>query len=476
MKAGLVASPQTGRLIIALAHKADPEPRTLVEDTDRGGPVVAGADANEFAPGGTVAVDGNAIAYPMGKLADLPTGDYVAQALLICNHDLLSPETAGNLYSAPKKIHFDAAKPQKVALELTSQIPAEEAPKETELVKFVKIQSQLLSRFHGRPIYLRAGIILPGNYWREPNRRYPLWVRIGGLDTRYTHVLSLMEKKLSFERAWMAPGAPQMILMHLDGAGPFGDAYQVNSANNGPYGDAITQELIPYVEAQFRCVGQPHARVLSGVSTGGWSSLALQVFYPDYFNGVWSFCPDGVDFRAFELVNIYGDPNAYVNAYGFERPSERTVTGETKLTMRREVLLENVLGRGDSYTLSGGQWGAWNATYGPRRADGLPTPLWDPETGVIDHETALQWKKYDLRIVLENNWKTLGPKLQGKIHIAVAEADNYFLNNAVHLMDDFLSQATPPYGGQISYGPGQGHGWTGLSEADLMQEIARQTK
>ena len=223
-----------------------------------------------------------------------------------------------------------------------------------------------------------------------------------------------MGAKSDFRKAWQADDAPQFILLQLDGAGPFGDPYQVNSANNGPYGDAITQELIPYVEQQFRGIGQPRARVLSGGSTGGWVSLALQVFYPDFFNGTWTFCPDGVDFRAFELVNIYDDPNAYTNQFGFERPSDRTLNGDVRLTMRREVGVENLLGDGNTWTMSGEQWGAWNATYGPRGSDGRPVPLWDPQTGVINHDVAEQWKKYDLRLVMRKELENPRPQTPGQ--------------------------------------------------------------
>jgi hypothetical protein len=205
--------------------------------------------------------------------------------------------------------------------------------------------------------------------------------------------------------------------------------------------------------------------VLSGASTGGWVSLALQVFYPDFFNGTWTSCPDGVDFRAFELVDIYKDANAYVNEYGCERPSQRAVNGDIRLYMRREVGFENVLGAGNSWTMSGKDWGSWNAVYGPRGADGRPTALWDPQTGAINPALVEQWKKYDLRMVMEENWKTLGPKLQGKLHISVGDADDYFLNNAVHLLDEFLSHADPPYKGRIVYGPGKGHGWSDVQAA-----------
>ncbi|MFO0888788.1 MAG: alpha/beta hydrolase-fold protein [Isosphaeraceae bacterium] len=251
-----------------------------------------------------------------------------------------------------------------------------------------------------------------------------------------------------------------------------GDPYQVNSANHGPYGDAITRELIPYVEETFRGIGRGSTRVLDGGSTGGWVALALQVFNPEFFNA-WAFCPDSVDFRSFELVNIYEDENAYVDRRGRERPAARERTGEVRYTMRHECGLENVLGRGGSWAMSGGQWGAWNATYGPRARDGRPVPLWDPRTGQIDRAAVEHWRAYDLRLVLEANWRSLGPKLRGKLHIWVGEADDYFLNDAVHRLDTFLRRADPPFEGTVAYGPGMGHCWMGISEAEMMQQMAR---
>ena len=320
------------------------------------------------------------------------------------------PAAPGNLYSKPQKIHFDPAQGGSWKLELTQQIPPEQLPPDTDQIKFIKIQSKRLSEFYGRPIFLRAGVILPRDYAREPSRRYPLWVRIGGLNGRYTGVLRQMEEKSEFRKTWLADDTPRLILLQLDGAGPNGDPYYVNSANNGPFGDALVEELIPHVEATFRAVGQPRARFLSGTSTGGWVCLALQVFYPDFFNGAWSSCPDPVDFRALELVNIYQDDNAYVNRYGNERPSARDAKGDVKLLMRREVGVENLLGRGNSYTCSGEQWGDWNAVFGPRGADGRPVPLWDPQTGKINHAVAEQWKKYDLRLVLEAQLENARPQ------------------------------------------------------------------
>lgn len=471
----LASTPQTGRLFVIIGRTEKPEPRLLLGRTGPDAPVSLAGDMTGFTPGMAGMLDQSAITFPITNLAALPAGDYFVQALLDSNRDLRSPNAPGNVYSRARKIHLDPARGGTVKLEMTRQIPPEQLPAETQFIKYVKIQSKLLSEFHGRPIYLRAGIILPRDYEREPTRKYPLWVRIGGYGARYSSISSFMDENAEFRKTWLAKDTPQMILLQLDGAGPYGDPYQVNSANNGPYGDAIVKELIPYVEEKFRGLAQPHARVLSGLSTGGWASLALQVFYPDFFNGTWTFCPDPVDFRAFELVNIYEDDNAYVDKHGRERPSERSVNGETRLTMRREVQIENVLGNGDNWTMSGGQWGAWNAVYGPCERDGSLTTLWDPQTGKIDHNVAEQWKKHDLRLVMQENWKTLGPKLRGKLHISVGDADNYFLNNAVHLLDDFLSHADPPYRGRIVYGPGKGHGWSDVTLPQMLKEMGAAT-
>jgi hypothetical protein len=438
LKKDLMATPQTGRLLVILSRTKNPEPRTIIGSTGLDAPYVIAGDVANLAPGTSSTLDQRNITSPITNLSELPAGDYFAQALLSVNHDLRAADAPGNFYSSVRKLHIESGHQGAFDLELSRQIPGEQMQRDTKLVRYVKIQSRLLSEFYQRPIYLRAGIILPRDFSREPNRNYPLWVRIGGWGARYTAVSNLMSDDSEFHKNWMADGTPRMILLQLDGAGPLGDPYQVNSANNGPYGDAITQELIPQVEKMFRGIGEPRARVLSGLSTGGWVSLALQIFYPDFFNGTWTFCPDPVDFRAFELVNIYEDQNAYTNSFGYERPSDRTILGDVRLTMRRELQGENIMGEGDSWTMSGGQWCTWNATYGPRGADGRPSVLWDPQTGKIDHAVAEAWKKYDLRLVLQNNWATLGPKLQGKLHISVGEADNYFLNNAVHLLDHCL--------------------------------------
>ena len=465
-----------GRLFVVFARGEGEqgEPRAGIGTTGIDASPVAARDVRGLAPGRPALVDGRAIAFPLTSLDRLPAGAYRAQAVLKVNHDLKELDSEGNLYSDPLLVRVSSRGTPAIRLTLTHRVPDESLPADGRFIKYLKVRSALLSAFWRRPIYLRAGVILPRDFYDDTTRRFPLRVHIGGYGVRFTGVERLM-RDTAFRAAWSAVDVPSMIVLQLDGDGPLGDPYQVNSDNHGPYGDAVTTELIPYVERTFRGIGSPASRVVDGGSTGGWVSLALQVFYPDFFNGVWSYCPDGVDFRGFQLVDIYADTNAYVNRHGFERPSARDVNGDVRFTMRHELQMENVIGDGDSWTMSGGQWGAWNATYGARGADGRPVALWDPRTGHIDRGAAEHWKRYDLRAVLEQNWATLGPRLRGKIRIWVGDADDYFLNNAVHMLDDFLERARPAYEGSIVYGPGKGHCWNALTPREMMLEMGRRT-
>jgi hypothetical protein len=470
---GLQLRPVDGRLLVVLGLPKEPEPWRSIGMTGLAAPVFLGRDVRAFAPGSAEVIDQSAILFPIAHLSLLPRGEYRVQAVLDISQDLKLVDAPGNLYSEPVNVRLDPAAGGTVHLTLCRVFPDEELPSQTEFVRFIKLRSEKLSRFHGRPMYLRAGILLPPGYQHDRERRYPLRVHIGGYGTRYTEVADWMREGSDFRKIWLEESTPRMIVLHLDGSGPYGDPYQVNSANNGPYGDAITEELIPYVEQMYRGAGSPQARFLDGASTGGWVSLALQIFYADFFNGAWAHAPDPVDFRAFELINIYQDENANVNAFGFERPAMRARNGDVRYSVRHEVQLERVLGRADRWELSGKDWCAWNATFGPRGADGLPRPLWDARTGKIDPAVLGRWKQYDLRDVLSKNWATLAPRLRGKLHIWVGEADEYFLNNAVHLLDDFLQEAKPTYEGSITYALGKGHDWRGLSEKELIAAMAR---
>ncbi len=175
-------------------------------------------------------------------------------------------------------------------------------------------------------------------------------------------------------------------------------------------------------------------------------------------------------------MDIYKDTNSYVNRHGFERPAQRQVNGDVIYTVRHECQIENVLGLGNRWWLSGKDWCAWNATFGPRGDDGLPKPLWHAKTGEIDRSVVDHWKKYDLRLVLESNWKTLGPKLRGKLHIYSGDCDEYFLNNAVRMLDRFLKAADPPADAMVIFGTYVGHSFHPLSEKQTLEAMAAAMK
>ena len=336
-------------------------------------------------------------------------------------------------------------------------------------------------------MHLGACLLLPEGFDEHPEARYPLIVfhghfprTFGGfreippdpnLEPDYSERFRLagynrieQEYAYSFFKEWTGPGFPRAIIMEIQHANPYyDDSYAVNSANLGPYGDAIVRELIPYIEKKYRGLGQGWARFLYGGSTGGWEALAAQVFYPDEFNGCFACCPDPIDFRAYTVVNIYEHRNAYFVDSQWKRtprPGLRNYLGEVSATLEETNLRELALA---THGRSGDQWDIWQAVFGPVGADGYPQPIWDKLTGEIDRKVAGYWKEnFDLVHILERDWKTLGPKLQGKISIYVGDMDNYYLNNAVYLAEAFLEGTKDPYyGGDIDYGDRAEHCWNG---------------
>jgi hypothetical protein len=268
-----------------------------------------------------------------------------------------------------------------------------------------------------------------------------------------------------FYREWTGPNFPRVLAIEIQHANPYyDDSYAVNSQNLGPYGDAIVKELIPHIEKQFRGIGAGWARFLYGGSTGGWEALAAQMFYPEEFNGCYAACPDPIDFRAYTVVDIYKDTNAYWYEGPFKRaprPGHRDYLGHLSATLEQANRMELVLG---TKGRSGGQWDIWEAVYSPVGADGYPQRLWDKRTGEINHKVAEFWREnYDLSHILRRDWnRGLGRKLQGKIHIYVGDMDNYYLNNAVYLVEEFLkSTKDPHYGGEVAYGDRAEHCWNG---------------
>lgn len=489
------SQPLDGRMYVMLSTDNEKEPRFEISD-DPATQQFFGVDVDGLSPGHAATVDGGAVGYPAKSLASIPAGDYYVQGLLniyqtyhLANgHTVkLPPEKGegqhwnrkpGNLYSKPEKIHIDPAQDGVVKISLTETIPALEEPKDTKYIKHLKIKSELLSKFWGTPVYIGAIVLLPEGFDEHPNAHYPLIVYQGHFPRDFSLPFSekppaadlkgrrklVAEYSYAFYQDWTSGRLPHVMILELQHANPYyDDSYAVNSANLGPYGDAITQEVIPAVEQKFRGIGQGWARALYGGSTGGWEAAAMQIFYPTFFNDTFALCPDPVDFRAYQTVNLYDDKNALwieSNWGKVPRPGQRKTDGATVTTMDRMIQRERVLG---SHGRSTDQFEIWQAVYSPVGEDGYPKPILDPATGVIDHDVANYWKEhYDLRYILQRDWKTLGPNLVGKLHFTVGDMDSYFLNDAVHLMEDFLETTNYPYyAGDFDYGPGRPHCYTG---------------
>jgi S-formylglutathione hydrolase FrmB len=332
---------------------------------------------------------------------------------------------------------------------VTNRIIGERTPLEnTDLVKQVEIRSKLLSDFNGWEVKLRAAVILPVTYGDEPNQQFPTLYSIPGFGG-------------GTAAWWWTEG--QMLRVVLDPEVPLGHSVFANSANNGPVGDALVQELIPEIEKRFRVIPHAYGRFVTGHSSGGWASLWLQMTYPDFFGGCWSLAPDPVDFRFFQTMNIYDDRNGHWTREGYPRPLSRE-TDKLGVTFGQVNRWEYVVGYG--YQLD-----SFNAVFSPRAADGRPQPLMDKLSGAIDPEVAEHWRRYDIRHILEENWTTLGPKLKGKLHIIAGAWDNFYLERAVEELQDFLTKTD--YEGYVEILPGDHFSfWTAQFQDRLNQEMA----
>ena len=502
--AELSDKPLDGRLLLMLSSKEGGEPRFQINvgaDTQ----LIFGIDVDSWKPGEKAVIDADVFGYPLKSLAEVPAGEYQVQALLHVyetfqrsdGHTVKLPmdngegqlwnTSPGNIYSTPSRITIPGNDEAVVAVTLDRVIPPIPEPEDTKYIKHIKIQSKKLTEFWGRTMFLGAVILLPEGFDEHPEARYPLIVNhdhfvstIDGFRTEppdpdleldYSARFDLegynriqQEEAYDFYKTWTSPDFPRMLIVKIQHANPFyDDSYAVNSANLGPYGDAITYELIPYIEKKFRGIGEGWARFLYGGSTGGWESLGVQVLYPDEYNGCWASCPDPIDFRAYTVVNIYEDKNAYYLDETWKktpRPGHRNFLGEISATLEQMNLRELVLG---TKSRSGDQWDIWEAVYSPVGENGYPKRLWDKKSGEIDHEVAEYWRdNYDLRFIMERDWDTLGSKLEGKINIYCGDMDNYYLNNAVYLTEEFLEKTENPYyGGDVDYGDRAEHCWNG---------------
>jgi hypothetical protein len=446
-----------GRLHLVFSKSADREPRNYSAWPTRNIEPLFSKDLENIPANEAMQVNFNDAGFPYRSLQDLPPGNWFVQVIYDTDAFDSRINSPGNYYSEVQKVELDFLDSKVLSFNLSKKLPPETLPAEQEHLKFVKMPSELLTEFWQHDMYLRAGVILPKDYYSQPNKVFPVVFSIGGYHGRYDRAERTFNNK-DFQTYWFGDDAPNMVLVFLDGEAPLGDSYQIDSANNGPYGEATWTELLPYLTKQFRLVDSGETRFTTGCSTGGWVSLALQLFYPDMFNGAWSFSADGVDFRYFQLVDIYKDENAFINEHGVERPSFRAKDGEVIFSIQREIMMENTMGRNDSFAYSGGQWGGWNAVYGPRLDSGQPSVLWDPITGEIDKEVAQAWSRYDLRKYTEDNWASLGPKVAGKLHIWMGDMDNFYLNNAMKLYEEMLSNQTQPISdAKFTWVDGAGH-------------------
>ncbi len=493
-----------GRLLLLLSNNNHAEPRFQISGAAPT-QLVFGMDVDSWQPGTSKLVDMSAFGFPLEHVKDVPAGDYYVQAFfhkyetfhLKTGHTVKLPMdrgegqhwniAPGNIYSVPVKIHFDPNASSEISLLIEKIIPPIETAKDSKYVKHIRIQSKLLTEFWGRPMYIGAHILLPEGFDTHPAVKYPLAIFHGHFpadlagfrttepdknlppDTSERFRISgynriEQEEGYRFYKEWTGPGFPRVLAIEIQHANPYyDDSYAVNSENLGPYGDAITYELIPAIEKQFRGIGQGWARFMYGGSTGGWEVLAAQVFYPDEYNGCYSACPDPIDFHHYTSIDIYNNKNAFYVASDFKKtplPALRNYLGHITVTTKESNHLELAIG---TRSRSGEQYDIWEAVFSPADKDGYPKRIFDKYSGAIDSTVAAYWKEhYDLTHIIQRDWAKLGDKLKGKIHIYAGEMDNYFLNNAVHSSEDILKKLnSPSCSCEIAYGNGAEHCWNG---------------
>ena len=396
-----------GRLLLLLSTDKKDEPRNQISDTSLKSQQVFGIDVEAWKAGQRAVFPSDVLGYPVLSLSDVPAGTYQVQALLhryetfrrADGHVVKLPmdrgegqqwnKAPGNLYSTPREVMLDPSRPETISITLDKVIAPIPDPPASKYVKHERIRSERLSKFWGRDFYLGAHVLLPEGFDAHPEARYPLAIYHGhfpqtisgfreeppdpNLKPDYSERFHLegynrIQQQLAHQlyKDWTSPDYPRYLMIEIQHANPYyDDSYAVNSANLGPYGDAITYELIPYIEKKYRAIGAGWARFMYGGSTGGWEALAAQIFYPDEYNGCWAGCPDPIDFRAYTVVNIYEDENAYFWKGPWKlvpKPGHRNYLGHVSSTLEQMNRLELVLG---TNSRSGGQWDIWQAVYSP---------------------------------------------------------------------------------------------------------------
>ena len=482
------SEPTTGRVYLMVSRTAEPAPYLQIGRT---GTPFFGRDIEALPAGEAGIIDATDLGTPVPSLSEIPPGEYFVQGFVNIYSEFKRADghvvwmhddqwegqhwnrSPGNLYSDAQRVRIDPASDDVIRLEAKNVIPPVVIPPDTQWIRRFRFQSDMLSEFWGRPVYLGATVLLPRDYDRT-TIDYPVIYEQGHFSLRapmrFTVGGDLYDD-------WVQDNFPRMIVVTFQHPNPyFDDSYAVNSVNVGPYGDAILQELIPEIEARYRVIKQPWARALTGGSTGGWEALALQVFHPDFFGGTWSYYPDPVTFYDVEGINVYEDTNAFYKQHEWRRvptPNTRETNGEIRLTSRQRNHFELVNG---TKGRSGQQLDIWSAVNGPLGDDGYFKPLFDKFTGEIDPEVAQYWKdNFDLMHYLERNWSQIGYKLIDKIHVYTGTMDNFYLNNSTKMLEEWMKTTSDPhYEGFFLYGDGEGHCWSGpVTQGERLKEIGQ---
>ena len=312
------------------------------------------------------------------------------------------------------------------ALLLLAPLCAQEPFPQTDNLQLFERRSELLSRFWGRDVLIRAGVVIPPQM--RTGEKLPVCYSIHGFGGSHR---GAVRRAVPLVEGMAKGSQPRLLYVFLDASCPLGHHEFADSVNNGPWGAALTTEFVPALEAEFHAGGAASSRFLTGHSSGGWSSLWLQVNYPDVFGGTWSTAPDSVDFRDFTGIDVYRFDNAFTDPDG--KPIQ-LVRRDGKWVTTIQQFVDKELAR-KNY---GGQFMSFNAVFSPRGEDGQPMALFDSKTGKIDRFVAESWKKYDIRLLLRERWTSLQPKLAGKLNVYIGTQDTFRLEGAMYLMRDEL--------------------------------------
>ncbi|MFM9961800.1 MAG: alpha/beta hydrolase [Planctomycetaceae bacterium] len=434
------AEPFSGRVVLYFSQTR-PQPRERLSWFKP--EILVGRDVIDWKPGESLIIDSHkpdeTTTCPQ-PVDQLNLAGWKVQAVARFNSwERKVGDGAGNGFSPVSVVPSAAGT---IDLPITQLIPERPFP-ENDWCKLLRVRSERLSEFHKREVFLQAAVLLPASYHKQPDRKYPVIFTIPGFGG--THFEGVRTEPINEQNE----GGVEFIRLMLDPSCPLGHHVFADSANNGPFGTALVTELIPELDKRFRTDARPQARFLTGHSSGGWSSLWLMVSHPDDFAGTWSTSPDPVTFENFQNINLFATgENMYSDRAGNRRPIARR--GQQVVLWYRDFdVMEEALG-------TGGQLHSFEAAFSPRGPDGKPIRVWDRQTGIVNTEATKGWEAYDIRRVLERNWPTLGPKLSGKLHIVMGDADTFYLEGATRLLGESLKKLNSD--AVVEMLPGQDHG------------------